>query len=114
MKSNDLQAAMAAFLQNNPNLDSGIEPETEKPIESVDRKSMTLHVAIDKKGRHGKTATIIDGLGDLDDVEIAELAQTLKKQLGVGGSFRGDEILIQGQHLEEIKRILVKEGFKVK
>ncbi|MDE6856671.1 MAG: translation initiation factor [Muribaculaceae bacterium] len=72
-----------------------------------------LHVLIEKKGRGGKTATIIEGF-EISDEEIDEIAQTLKKKLGTGGSSRGGEILIQGDRKADVIRLLKEMGFKVK
>ena len=62
-----------------------------------------VHVVIERKGRAGKVATI-----------IVDLASQLKQQLGVGGSARGGEILIQGDHRDRVMQILRDKGFKVK
>ena len=72
-----------------------------------------LHVLIEKKGRGGKTATIVEGF-DISDDEIDEIARTLRKKLGTGGSSRGGEILIQGDRKPDVIRILREMGFKVK
>lgn len=73
----------------------------------------TLHVMIDRKGRKGKTATIIDGFTCSDD-EVSSVAARLKTKLGVGGSSRGGEILIQGECAERVKTLLMQMGYKVK
>ena len=72
-----------------------------------------LHVLIEKKGRGGKTATIIEGF-EISDDEVDEIAHTLKKKLGTGGSARGGEILIQGDRKADVVRLLKELGFKVK
>lgn len=72
-----------------------------------------LHVVTDKKGRKGKVATIIEGF-TLPDDEVEELAAKLKRKLGVGGSARGGEILIQGEAADRVRNFLRAEGFKVK
>lgn len=54
-----------------------------------------IHVALEKKGRKGKTATIIYGF-TCDDDELQRIASELKKKIGTGGSARGGEILLQG------------------
>ena len=64
---------------------------------------------VDRKGRGGKTATIISGF-TLDDEEIAEIAARLKKSLGVGGSARGGEILIQGDRKNDVLNLLRQQG----
>lgn len=72
-----------------------------------------LHVLMEKKGRGGKTATIVEGF-EISDDEIDDIAQTLKKKLGTGGSSRGGEILIQGDRKADVIRLLKQMGFKVK
>lgn len=72
-----------------------------------------LHVVVEKKGRGGKTATIVEGF-ELPDEDVAEIARELKKKLGVGGSSRGGEILIQGERRDDVKDFLLDKGFKIK
>lgn len=70
-----------------------------------------LDIILDKKGRKGKAATIIAGF-TVDDSHIEEIARRLKQRLGVGGSCRGGEILIQGDKRPEISRALSDMGIK--
>ncbi len=72
-----------------------------------------VHVVIERKGRAGKVATIIVDL-KCDDEALKALASQLKQQLGVGGSARGGEILIQGDHRDRVMQILRSKGFIVK
>ena len=63
--------------------------------------------------RNGKPVTIIEGYeGSDEDFKI--LAKELKTKLGVGGSFRGGEMLIQGDYRDKIMNLLKDKGFKVK
>lgn len=68
-----------------------------------------LRIDIERKGRAGKTATIISGF-TLDDDEINDIAARLKKRLGTGGSARGAEILIQGDRRDDVARVLREFG----
>lgn len=77
------------------------------------RHTDTLRVAIDRKGRKGKTATIVEGFTCPDD-EVADVARRLKQRLGVGGSSRGGEILIQGDAVEAVKDLLREWGYTVR
>ena len=72
-----------------------------------------LHVTTDRKGRKGKTATIIDGF-TVSDKEVSSIAAHLKTKLGVGGSSRGGEILIQGECADKVRALLMQMGYKVK
>ena len=72
-----------------------------------------VHVMIDRKGRHGKQATLVTNL-QCDDDALLELARELKLLCGVGGSARGGEILLQGDQREKVAAHLRQKGFKVK
>lgn len=87
-------------------------PDPEENLSSDESyKSSPLNIVIDKKGRKGKTATIIEGFTGPDN-ELENLAKILKQKLGTGGSARGGEILIQGDRKEEIKKILKVLGYR--
>ena len=63
--------------------------------------------------RKGKPTTIIEGYtGSDDDFKI--LAKELKTKLSVGGTFKDDAIIIQGDYRDKIMTILKDKGFKVK
>ena len=84
------------------------EPET-TPNNATPRPRQNIRVDIERKGRGGKTATIISGF-NLPDNEIADIASDLKKRLGVGGSARGGEILIQGERRDAVISALRQMG----
>lgn len=87
--------------------------ESVSETESVKTQKSPLHIAIEKKGRGGKTATIIYGF-EINDEEISNLATRLKQSLGTGGSARGGEILLQGDCREKASGLLKSYGFKCK
>lgn len=63
--------------------------------------------------RKGKPVTIIDGYnGATEDFKL--LAKQIKSQLSVGGSFKDDTIIIQGDYRDKIMEILKNKGFNVK
>lgn len=63
--------------------------------------------------RKGKPITILEGYtGANEDFKI--LAKELKTKLSVGGSFKDDKIIIQGDYRDKIMQILKEKGFKVK
>lgn len=70
-----------------------------------------LHLVMERKGRAGKTATIIEGF-DCDAATIKQIATALKQRLDTGGSTRGSEILIQGDRRSDIFDILKEIGFR--
>ena len=68
---------------------------------------------LDRKGRKGKDATIVEGFECSDD-EVGRIASLLKQKLGVGGSARGGEILIQGDKREPVAAALSAMGYTCK
>tara|TARA_B100000579_G_scaffold73258_1_gene56189 strand:+ start:20728 stop:21051 length:324 start_codon:yes stop_codon:yes gene_type:complete len=72
-----------------------------------------ISVCFEKKGRKGKGVTIIrDFQGS--QMELSILAKNIKTCLGIGGSVKNNEILLQGRIQEKIIEILNKEGYKTK
>ena len=65
------------------------------------------------KGRGGGTVIVISGI-PLSASEIRELAGTLKKKCGCGGTVKDSVIEIQGDHRDVLLAELQARGFKVK
>jgi len=63
--------------------------------------------------RKGKPTTIIEGYTGADE-DFKILAKELKTRLSVGGTFKDDSIIIQGDYRDKIIAILKEKGFKVK
>jgi translation initiation factor 1 len=63
--------------------------------------------------RKGKPITIIEGYTGADS-DFKILAKEIKKLLSVGGSFKNDAIIIQGDYRDKIMSFLKDKGFKVK
>jgi translation initiation factor 1 len=63
--------------------------------------------------RKGKPITILEGYtGASEDFKI--LAKEIKTKLSVGGSFKDDKIIIQGDYRDKIMEMLKNKGFNVK
>lgn len=63
--------------------------------------------------RKGKPITIIDGYNGAQS-DFKQLAKELKTMLGVGGSYKQEKIIIQGDYRKEIMEFLQHKGFKTK
>ncbi|MGG8498058.1 translation initiation factor [Tenacibaculum sp. TC6] len=63
--------------------------------------------------RKGKPITIIDGYNGATN-DFKKLAKEIKTKLSVGGSFKDDSIIIQGDYRDKIMEILKEKGFNVK
>lgn len=110
---NDWQSSLQQFLNSNPDLPEGEETVAEAAPKKPAKKPK-LQIVMERKGRAGKTATIVAGFpADMPDDEISSLAARLKQKLGTGGSARGGEILIQGDRRTDVARLLRDEGYSV-
>ncbi len=88
-------------------------PEEEQIIEDKELWIQEEPMICKFEKRNGKPTTIIEGYtGSDDDFKI--LAKELKTKLSVGGSFKDDSIIIQGDYRDKIMTILKEKGFKVK
>lgn len=108
MKKNDWKDRLNIVYSTNPDFNYQLDEE-EEPA-TVDSKQQKLRVSIEKKGRGGKTVTVISGfIGPEDDLK--ELGRLLKTKCGVGGAVKDGEILIQGEFKQRIIDLLKAEGF---
>jgi translation initiation factor 1 len=72
-----------------------------------------LKIQASRKGKGGKTVTIVSGFQVSPDA-LQSLTKQLKNQCGTGGTSREDEIEIQGDHRQKLLEILTKLGYKAK
>ena len=70
-------------------------------------------VGIERKGRGGKTVSVITGVMSPPAGKEA-LLKLLKTKLGAGGTLTEEAIEIQGDHRDQIVTILAGLGYKAK
>lgn len=63
--------------------------------------------------RKGKPITILEGYNGAEK-DLKALTKELKVLLGVGGTYKDDKIIIQGDYRDKIMAFLKAEGFKTK
>lgn len=63
--------------------------------------------------RKGKPITILEGYTGATE-DFKKLAKELKTKLSVGGSFKDDKIILQGDFRDKIMTLLKEKGFNVK
>ena len=72
-----------------------------------------IRIALDRKGRGGKSVTLVTGLSGSDDA-LKQLAAELKRRCGTGGTLKDGVIEIQGDHRDTLLELLRAKGFTVK
>ncbi len=92
------------------------EHVSEEPIATEKKSDIWMQddpIICKYEKRKGKPITILEGYtGATEDFKA--LAKELKQQLSVGGSFKDDRIIIQGDYRDRIMSILKDKGFNVK
>lgn len=84
---------------------SSTQPSKKKPEQ--------VRVHLEKKGRRGKSVSIIKGIQSHPDGKKA-LLKTLKSKLGTGGAVKSGNIEIQGDHRDRIVALLQEMGYQAK
>jgi translation initiation factor 1 len=60
------------------------------------------------KKKFGKIITVVSGF---QDVDLKATAKRLKQELACGGTVRDKTIELQGEHVREARKVLMKLGF---
>lgn len=104
----DLKDQLKHLFPDHQTSEAEEEPNQEKEIWLQDDPIICKY-----EKRKGKPTTILEGYtGAESDFKI--LAKELKTKLSVGGSFKDNSIIIQGDYRDKIMMILQEKGFKVK
>ncbi|MGL5272815.1 MAG: translation initiation factor [Phocaeicola sp.] len=108
MKKNDWKERLNVVYSTNPDFSYNYSDEEEN--DTLDKRQQKLRVSIEKKGRGGKTATLVTGFIGTED-DLKELGKLLKSKCGVGGSAKDGEIIIQGDLKQRVIELLKQEGY---
>ena len=74
---------------------------------------ITCVLRLEKKGRGGKTVTVVAGL-PRNAAFLDSLASELKRACGTGGTAQEDAVEIQGDQRERLRPLLSAKGFSVR
>ena len=75
------------------------------------KKGSKINISKQKKGKKGKTITLIRGLGTEDEILLKELLKKIKVFCGTGGTLIDKNIQLQGDMVSKSIEFLRKEGF---
>lgn len=104
-------ASLAASLPPPPDKLPDSEDEDYHGLSNAGKAEMSLRIHLDRKNRRGNEATIVTGFTGPGD-EMKALGKLLKTKCGVGGSAKGDEIIVQGNKRDQVLEILLAQGYK--
>lgn len=108
MKNNDWKERLGMVYSTNPDFqfDTGEADE----LETLPKNQQRLRVRMEKNGRSGKTVTVVAGFIGAES-DLKELGKWLKGRLGVGGSAKEGEILVQGDFRQRVIDLLKSDGY---
>lgn len=76
--------------------------------ETIAREQQKITVKIEKR-KFGKKYTIVRGFKS--EVNIEEIAKNLKSKFACGGTAKGGQVELQGDHKNRVKEAMVELGF---
>jgi predicted translation initiation factor SUI1 len=93
---------------------SAAEPPVHPPAgRGHDGRGEQVRILIDRKGRKGKTVTLVTGLRHNPDT-MKEVAAILKERCGTGGTVKEGNIELQGDQRERARAELEKMNYVVR
>ena len=79
--------------------------------ENIAREQQLIVISSQKR-RYGKIVTIVEGVNE-NDINIDELARTLKTKCASGGTAKDGRIELQGEHRKKVEQVMKEMGFQV-
>ena len=80
-------------------------------LRELDREKTNIVISKEIR-RYKKSTTIVRGLQDKTDIE--SITRELKTKIGTGGTYKEGQIVLQGDHRESVKSLLISKGFNEK
>lgn len=85
----------------------------ERGIQELPPNQQNVRIQASRKGRGGKTVTVVSGFQAKPET-LASLLKQLKSQCGTGGTLKDDTLEIQGDQTQKLLQILTQLGYKAK
>jgi len=105
---NDWKKRLGVVFSTNP--DFNYQTEEEQQPDTLAPEKQKLRVAIEKKGRAGKTVTVVKGFTGTEE-DLKNLEKMLKTKCGTGGSSKDGVIILQGEMKDKLVTILRDLGY---
>jgi translation initiation factor 1 len=76
-------------------------------INELEKESARIIISKEIRGKYKKICTVITSIQEKPE----SISSKLKTKLGTGGTYKGGQIILQGDHIEPVKKLLIKKGF---
>ena len=76
-------------------------------INQLDKETARIIISKEIRGRYKKISTVIRGIKENPE----SISSELKTKIGTGGTYKEGQIILQGDHREAVKKLLIKKGF---
>lgn len=76
--------------------------------EAIAREQQKIKVKLEKR-KFGKKYTIVSGFKS--EVNLTDIVKKLKGRFACGGTAKGGQVELQGNHISRIKPVLIELGF---
>lgn len=92
------------------NSDYAYRTDQDDELDTLEESKQKLYVSLDRKNRKGKEVTLVEGfIGTNEDLQ--DLGKLLKSKCGSGGTAKGGEIMVQGNHVLKVAQLLLDMGY---
>jgi translation initiation factor 1 len=76
-------------------------------INELDKETARIIISKEIRGRYKKKSTVIRGIEEKPE----SISGELKRKIGTGGTYKEGKIILQGDHREAVKKLLIEKGF---
>jgi translation initiation factor 1 len=83
-------------------------PNESDVFEELSKTEQNIKVTTDRR-RYGKVITLVSGFDKSTDLK--SMAKSLKEKLACGGTVKDDVIELQGDHKNNVRKVLVSLGY---
>ncbi len=105
---NDWKSKLGIVYSTNPDFIYPAEDSCEEETLPAGRQRLRVH--FERAGRGGKTVTVITGFKGAES-DLGALCRQLKSKLGIGGSAKDGEIILQGNVCGRVVELLKALGY---
>jgi translation initiation factor 1 len=78
-------------------------------IREIEKGESSIVITKDVR-KFRKPVTVVSGMQESQNAR--DVTKQLKTKIGTGGTFKDGQIILQGDHRETVKAMLIKMGFK--